>query len=150
MDAQATTTAIAALSVTGLMIKARGSVKDILLDRDCPIFFPRPNEFVTGYSEEPLSAGTAGTAFKEVDFILSYYFFYCAIGKGRNLQEKESAAETLLELLFTTLRAADTALGLTWVQPSNISGWTTYTDKKEENTFYGCEVGISCQQHINK
>ena len=79
------TNSIAALSITGVTIKDIDEVPDKVEGRDCPILFPEPDGFLSNPTVTPMSTGTAGSGYFDVEYDMRYTFLYKPVGAGRGL-----------------------------------------------------------------
>lgn len=79
--------AIAALTVTGLTIKDADQIPVEMTQRDCPVMFPRPDDFITDFRSERQSFGPAASAARDVTYTLNFILAYEPVGKGRGIFE---------------------------------------------------------------
>lgn len=149
IDAAAITSAIAALSVSGVTIKDVSAIPDSVVHRDCPIFFPAPGNWLNGgnaANEDSTTFGTPGTRLWHINRSMNYVFLHSAVGTGRGNADNYADAVTKIEALVTALVQLDVSgVDVTDVAHTPISVMNSPAQTK----FTGCEFTITLRERIN-
>lgn len=80
------TNSIAALNVTGLTIKDIDEIPARVLGRECPILYPEPLDFITGWEAQKMTFGRLTTVKWMMRYNLTYTLLYAPVGSGRGLE----------------------------------------------------------------
>jgi hypothetical protein len=139
--------AIAALSVSGVTLKDIDAIPEKVEARDCPILFPRPNEFVTDYELEINSFGSAA-AKKTERYKLNYVFLHAPIGAERGLFATHPDLVANARTILSAFRDNDALGGAVDIQPSAIASFGP-TQDPSGNTFHGCIITLSVTEFVN-
>src|SRR5687767_6199894 len=113
------TNSIAALSISGVTIKDVDEIPqsgNLIL----PILFPRPNDFVTDFSQTLQSFGSGGTAKMDFEYNLNYVFLYAEMGSGLGTFEIYNGLITKLSAILVAIASNDAVSGLVDLQTSAI------------------------------
>ena len=113
------TNSIAALSISGVTIKDIDEIPQsasLLL----PILFPRPNDFVTEFSQQFMSLGSNGAAKINFEYNLNYVFLYAEAGSGLGTYELYNGLITKLSAILVAFASNDAITGLVDLQTSTI------------------------------
>jgi hypothetical protein len=113
------TNSIAALSIPGVTIKDTDEIPqsaNMLL----PILFPRPNEFVTDFSQEFVSFGSNGGAKINFEYNLNYVFLFVESGSGLSTFEIYGGLMQKLSAILVAFASNDAVTGLVDLQTSNV------------------------------
>lgn len=150
LNAAGITSAIAALSVSGVTMVDVSSVKDRYESRDCPLFFPMPGAYIGGGSgtadNDEHTFGASGAGMWTSHRVFSYVFLYKAVGTDRTTSEVYSAAITKAEAIWTALFTL------------NVSGADVQTVTHEplgvvndpaDKKFIGCIFRITMRERVN-
>jgi hypothetical protein len=139
------TNSIAALSITGLTIKDIDEIPQGVLDRDCPILTPNPDNFVTKFKVEP---DTLDKSKWTVSYELNYLLLYAVVGSGRTTSMEKFSG--MVSKAFSFIDAVAAAMALTgavdW-SPGVIDGFDIVTIG--QNNFHSCHVNILIWEFIN-
>lgn len=149
INAAAITSAIAALSISGVTIKDVSGIPDSVVTRDCPLFFPMPGNWLNGGNasdEERSTFGTASTRYWQIERSLNYVFLHSQIGTGRGNADNYSDAVSKIEALVTAITQLD-------VEGVDVMG-VTHTpigvmNSPTQSRFTGCEFTIELRERIN-
>jgi hypothetical protein len=112
LNAAGITSAIAALSISGVTVKDVSGMPDKVLQRDCPIMFPAPGDWIgagSGSSDEETTFGTPSTRYWQTHRTFKYLFLHSAVGTGRGLADEYDAAVTKLEAIWQAVIGLDVA-----------------------------------------
>lgn len=149
INGAAITSAIAALSVSGVTIKDVSGIPQSVATRDCPLFFPMPGNWLNGgnaANEEETTFGTPTTRLWHVNRSLNYVFLHSAVGTGRGNLDNYSDAVTKIEALVSAIVQLDVAgVDVTSVSHTPIGVMNSPSQAK----FTGCEFTIALRERIN-
>ena len=144
------TNSIAALSVTGLTIKDIDEIPARVYGRNCPILYPEPLEFITGWEAEKKTFGRLTTVKWMMRYNLTYTLLYAPIGSGRGM---ELYAPTIAKacLFFDVLMESHPITGAELVVPVGISSPGIMYDvtgpaAQDAEAFYGVRLTIQVQE----
>lgn len=149
LNSAAITAAIADLEVTGISIRDTGEIPQTVTSRDCPVFFPMPDNWIGGSqiaSEEQSTFGTPSTRYWTVLRDYQYMYLHHAAGAGRGNRDHYAAMVELLENLIEAILTLDVS-GVDVVDVGH-SPIGTYKDPAG-NQFGGCPVTITFRERIN-
>lgn len=139
------TNSIAALTVTGLTIKDVDEIPQGLVDRDCPVLIPNPDNFITGFKAEP---DTLDKTKWTVTYTLNYLLIYAQVGAGRTtVMEKFSGEITKAFAFIDAVAAALTLTGSVDWDPGVVDNFDIVTIG--ENNFHSCHVSVDITEFIN-
>ena len=74
---------ITGITVTGLTIKDIDEIPQGLLNRDCPVLIPNPENYVSNFSVQVDSFGTGSQRKMTLTYQLNYILLYSEVGVGR-------------------------------------------------------------------
>jgi len=133
------TNSIAALSVTGLTIKDIDEIPYSVTDRQCPILYPEPLNFISDITVERATTGTAGSGYFDVFYTLRYAFLYQQAGAGRGTLTLYSSMVQLFEDLVDKMIISDNITGCVDIQ---VAGSVTFGPIPDPagNMFIGAEL----------
>lgn len=143
-------TAIAALSVSGVTIKDLSAQPTNITVRDCPVMFPKPNEWKDGGNGEPADGpatfGTPTTRYWVFNRTYRYTFAYAPADSGRNLQDYNPGMSAKEDLILTAL----TTLDVSGADVMNVStsGFGIVEDGTG-NSFHGMEIAVTMREKVN-
>jgi hypothetical protein len=110
-------TSIAALSVSGVTMKDLDAIPEAVLNRDCPIFYPKPENFMTNLRVEILSFGTGSSAKKNVTYQLNYMYLHSELGAGRSLLDVYPDVVAKAALIIDAFLGDDALTGTIDIKP---------------------------------
>lgn len=139
---------IAALSVTGVTIKDEDNIPEQVFDRDCPIFYPEPVDFVTGFEVERNSYGSAAQSKKTARYTLNYTFAYIPVGSGRLGLEQYGDMIDKAFAIIDKLIASDDLTGSVEFTPQDTVSFGVVLDPAG-NAFQGCRILLRVTEFIN-
>ena len=138
------TNSIAALSINGLTIKDVDEIPQGLVDRDCPILIPDPDNFVSGFSVTP---DTLNKSKWTAEYTLNYLLLYAIVGSGRTTSmEKFSGMVSKAFAFIDAVAASATLTGAVDWEPGTVDNFGVVTIG--ENSFHSCHVSISITELI--
>lgn len=105
------TNSIAALSITGVTIKDSDEIPEAVLERQCPILYPEPVNFIRNLVVDPMSFGTAGSGYFDVDYDMAYTFLYKPVGTSRALLSTYPDMLTLAMTIVDKIIISDVVTG---------------------------------------
>ena len=134
-------TSIAAYSISGVSVKDISEIPESVTDRQCPIMFPDPDNFVTGLSISRESMGADTTAKKNVNYTLNYVFLYTPVGTTRKLIK---AIDGLVDCAVAILNAfADDSAPSGAIDVTPTLGAFGALQGPDGSDFFGCKVAIN-------
>lgn len=143
------TSAIAALSISGLTIKDITTIPEKVANRDCPIFFPQPESWIEagqGGQEENTTFGTPSTRYWQFIRTFNYVFLNNAVGTGRGNADNYASAVDKSE----SIAEAMTALNVSGVDVVTIShNAIGLIEDPAGNKFTGCLFSFTFRERIN-
>lgn len=149
INAAAITSEIAALSVRNVTIKDVTEIPESVVNRDCPLFFPSPGNWLNGgnaANEESTTFGTPDSRLWHVSSGLNYIYLHSAVGAGRGNSDNYYDAVLDIEALITALVALDVSgVDVVTVSHTPIKVMSSPTQTK----FTGCEFTIAVRERIN-
>ena len=145
------TNSIAALSVSGLTIKDIDEIPVRVYGRDCPILYPEPLDFITGWEVEKMTFGRTTTVKWMMRYNLTYTLLYAPVGSGRGF---ELFAPTIAKacLFYDKLMESHPLTGAELVVPVSIGVPGIMYDVTgpgagDAEAFYGVRLTIQVQEH---
>lgn len=139
------TNSIAALTITGLTIKDIDEIPQGVMDRDCPMLIPDPDNFITAFNAQP---DTLDKTKWTVAYTLNYLLLYAGLGSGRTtVMEKFSGMVSKATAFIDAVAAAMTLTGSVDWSPGNIDSFDIVTIG--QNSFHSCRVNIEITEFIN-
>jgi hypothetical protein len=142
---------ISQLEVSGVKIRDLDQIPTAVNERDCPVFYPDPLNFVSGWELERDSQGSNSSpaAKYTVRYTLTYTFLYSPVGADRNmgLTKYGQMVDKLFEILDTIL-ANDYIAGLVDLQPEAVDEFGPVPDPAG-NSFIGCRVRLRVEEFVN-
>lgn len=143
MTALTIDTGIAALSVTGLTIKAVTAIPESVLARDCPLFMANPDNWLGETATTDVFENSQAVAV-QTRYTLNYLFLYASAGSGRGLKDHFSGFATTYAALRQKLIKMDLPLiSITNVTASNFG---MITDATTKSSFYGALVTVTARE----
>jgi len=134
-------TSIAAYDVTGVDIKDIDKIPEAVTDRQCPIMFPDPDNFVTGFELSRESYGTDSTAKKDVKYTMNYLFLYCPVGATRTLAAAEDKLYTKAAAILDAFADDSNPSGAIDAVP--VLGNAGVLQGPNGDNFFGCRIAIN-------
>lgn len=140
-------TAVAGLSVSGVTVKDLTGVPEEVFDRDCPIVYPNPANYVSmgGVSRETMG-GDSG-ALKEVRYTLHYLFLHHEAGAERGQKDAAQDAVSKLYAFLSAVIANCDALTVIDITPDH--GPLQVVQDPSGKDFHGCEVSLAVTEWLN-
>ena len=139
------TNSIAALSVTGLTIKDIDEIPQGVMNRDCPILVPNPDNFITSFNAR---ADSLDKTRWTVTYTLSYLLLYAVVGVGRTTTMEQFSG--MVSKAFAFIDAVATASILTgsvdW-SPGSVDSFDIVTIG--QNSFHSCRVTLEITELVN-
>jgi len=133
------TNSIAALSVTGLNIRDIDQIPFSVSERQCPILYPEPLNFVSDITVERVTTGTAGSGYFDVFYTLRYAYLYQKAGAGRGSLSNYQGVVQLWEDLIDRMIISDTLTGCEDIQVSGSVSFGPIPDPAGD-MFIGSEL----------
>ena len=152
LNSTAIATAIAALSISGVMIKDISGIPDQVQVRDCPIMYPDPQGLVRGGNAEesqkgPATFGTPTTRYWIFNRVYTYTYLHAPVGSGRGLYEHYAAMLASQDSIITAITALD--VDTVDVNKIEISRMGVVPDPAGSQ-FYGYSISVTLRERINQ
>lgn len=146
LNAAGIATAVAALSVSGVTIKDLTAIPQAVGQRDCPILYPSPDNWMGSTTAALKTFGTANSRYWEAQRNLNYVYLHAAVGSERNLAVYMQAMAQKVDAIFT----AFLTLGLanTDVRGFGNGPYGVLADAAG-NQFYGCLLSLAVWEQVN-
>lgn len=139
---------IAGLSIAGVKIRPLDEIQGAFAERDCPVLFPEPLSFITGFVVTVDSTGTGGQARLTVAYNLNYTFLFTPVGSGRmGLDRFEEMVDKFSAILDAVL-SNDTITGCVDIQPQEVTEFGPVPDPAG-NQFLGARLSFKVTELIN-
>jgi len=135
---------IKGLSVTGVTIKEFTDLNVQVDPRSCPVLFPDPADFITGWS---INRDTF-SGLKTATYTLRYTFCYKPIGSGRMGFGEYDAMVAKAAAILDKIIANDTINGCVDIQPEAVPYFGLVNDPVGES-FFGCQILLRVTEFIN-
>ena len=139
---------IAKMSVSGVTIKDIDQIPEFVTGRNCPILFPRPEEFLTGITFTPDSYGVGSSRKWSVRYTLNYIYLHAPVGSMRGLANVYSGFYTKIGLILDAIIAYQTVTEAIDIAPQNAFNITVIEDGKG-NQFYGAFMAFNVLEYVN-
>jgi len=139
---------IAKMSVSGVTIKDIDQIPQFVTGRNCPILFPRPDNFATGMTFTPDSYGVGSGRKWSVRYSLNYIFLYAPVGSMRSLSNLFSGFYTKIGLIMDAVIAYQTVTEAIDISPQAVSNIEVIADGKD-NQFYGAFIVLNVLEYVN-
>jgi hypothetical protein len=141
--------AIAGLTISGVTVLDLNEIKEGIVERDCPVLFPRPDGYVTDFKVEVQSFGGEGERAMDVTYSLHYVLAYAAVGSGRGLFDKYPGMVNAAFAVIDAILANDTLGGdAVDVNIKNVPDFGLVNDPAG-NAFHGFEIAINITELVN-
>ena len=141
-------TNIAAISVNGVTLKDYDEIPIEVIDRDCPVFFPEPINYVTDLSVVRDAFGSAAQSKKTAQYTLNYTFCHHKIGSERNsLEQYDNMVDKAFAILDAII-APDDLGGTVQFEPQDVEGFGVVLDPAG-SAFNGCRIQVRITEFIN-
>jgi hypothetical protein len=145
-------TAIGALSVSitspvnkTLTIKTLSSLPQEVFDRDCPLLFPSPSNWLGQGITTPGNFDNIIAGRLQYEHNLAYILAYAEMGTGRGLSDFYAGMAALrYELTRQMARIDVVAMSITRVATTTFGQMTDPTGK----VFYGCGITVTAKEYI--
>ena len=137
--------AIADLSIPGVDIKDASSIPEggMLIT---PVLFPRPDNFITGFTPVVGTFGINGTVQRTANYTLNYRYLHSTLGGMAGLYSTYESFLENVEAILEAILNDDTITGATNVRFGTIPAMGTVMDNAG-NTFLGCDITIEIEEY---
>jgi hypothetical protein len=153
MPLNATTIAagFAALTITGVTVKAIGAMPEQVTARDCPLLMPAPNFVLGGItssedSEGPATFGASGAGMWVFQRVWQWRYCHAAVGSARGMLDHYAGMMTAQDAIITALCALDIAN--VDVMEIDCNEFGVVTDPAG-NQFFGFDIAVALKERIN-
>ncbi len=139
---------ISQISVAGVTMKDIDQVPENCLEL-CPIFFPRPDRFLSNVVYTPQSVGPGSSRQADLAYTLTYSYLHAPIVGGLGgLFEVYSGMLAKVVLVMNAIISNDSLSGAVDVELKEIGPGFVVQDPAG-NTYHGCDVAIRIMEFIN-
>ncbi len=138
---------IAALSVTGLVIKDLDGIRDAVDVRECPVLVPSMMNFITNFNPQRRSTGLNSAAAFDIEYDLTYNLYVEPVGSTRGLQDIFPEMIAKAFAVFDAALATENA-GAVDVLPKAIQNPGNMNDPAN-NGFIGCQIVFHVMEFVN-
>ena len=139
---------ISKLTVTGVTLKDLNEIPTSVSARDCPILYPRPDGFISGFDPERMSMGSGSGAQLNVTYSLNYRFLFAKIGTERGLFALYPTFIAKIVLIADRMLVSDSITGLVDLQMIDIGEVGPVSDPMG-NMFHGCDISFEVLEFVN-
>jgi len=140
--------AITGLTVTGLTIKDIDEIPQAIMNRDCPVLVPDPDNYVSRFLVEPDSFGAGSGRKWTANYTLNYLLLYAAVGSGRTtVLEKYSGMVSSAFAFFDALLALTSLTGTVDFEPDMIGDFGIVDFSG--TAFHSCNVSLNVKEFVN-
>jgi len=144
MSAQTLDSAIAALTITGLTIKSLSNIPQEVFDRDCPLLFPSPSNWLGQGAATPGNFDNVIAGRVQYEHNLTYVLAYAQLSTGRGISDFYNGMATLVYTLVSKLIRID--LVAMSIKKVSVTSFGQLTDPAGK--FYGCGLTVTAQEYI--
>ena len=138
---------ISCLDVAGVKIKDIHEIPEAVVQRDCPVLYPRPDGFVTGLTVEIDSFGDA-SALKTVRYVLTYRFLEAQLGTTRGLFDLYGDFVKHVFAILDKLIDSEALTGQVELNIESIGDFGPVVDPSGTG-FHGCDIALSVMEFWN-
>jgi len=138
---------ISNLSISGVNVKDIDQIPESALSV-LPVFYPRPNEFITDLKWSRESYGADSAAAMNLTYTLHYYYLHAVVGSGGGLLAVYSGLITNLVLILKAIFENSNPTGAVDMQLLSISSIGVLTDPAGETKYHGVEVSLRITEFI--
>lgn len=139
---------IAKMSISGVTIKDIDQIPEWVTGRNCPILFPKPDNFLTSISFTPDSYGTGTSRKWSIRYILNYVYLHAPVGSMRGLANIYSGFYTKIGLILDAVIAYQTVAEAIDISPQGVFNVEVIEDGKG-NQFYGTFISLNVLEYVN-
>jgi len=144
------TNGIAALTVSGVTIKGLAGIPEQVQVRDCPLFFPHPEEFIQGGAggdEGMETFGISTARFWLFNRTYRYVYLHAPVGTTRGIFEQYPTMTAKVDLILEAVAEMD----VTDVDVRSITvNQFGQLQDPAGSKFYGCTIDITVREKVNQ
>jgi len=138
---EAIVTGISTLSVSGVTMCDIDAIPT-KASTNLPVFFPRPQDFVTNLVPKRVTYGNGTIAKIDLEYDLNYQFLYAMVGSGGSLLASYADMIALIALIVATILANDAVGGAVDIQLNGISNIGPLPDPGANAMYHGAEISL--------
>lgn len=141
------TSAIAGLTISGVTILDVDEIRDsITLRAGETILMPEPLDFISNMSLTRETLGDASTRYMDLEYDLTYTYFYAPLASTRGLRDIYSGMGAKFQAIIHGITNHDFhSIGAWKCEPQNILAYGKVADPLE-NEFYGFRFSVHCME----
>lgn len=138
---------IAGLTVSGVTMKGLGAIPESADIRECPMLYPNPDGFISGFDLAIDSFGsTAGK--KTATYKLNYVFLHSKAGTGRGLFDEYADMVAKALAILDAVIANDAITGCVDIQPQDVLNFGPVSDPSGV-LFHGAHLVFTVTEFVN-
>lgn len=141
------TDSLSGLNIEGVTVLNKDEIKESFTGYDCPVFCPRPNEWITAPQVVSVSFGSGESHQMDITYNLVYRYLHAPIGQGDLVKTWSDMVDGLFRILFA-IATNDAITGLVDLQLVNITQFGEVQDGSG-NSFHGCDVTMRITEQVN-
>ncbi len=140
-------TSISNVAVSGVRMRDLTEIPWNLAASNVPIFFPRPNNFITDISIERDSMGTPAQAAKTFFYTLNYVYIYKAVGATRGYSFFQDMVKQVADI-WDAIVLNDDMSGPIDINPGSIANFEPIPSPEGEE-YWGAHLDFDVKEFIN-
>lgn len=133
-------TAIAGLSIPGVNVRDVNQIPENAMPI-LPVLFPSPDNFITEFTPQRVTAGGHGTAAIDLNYTLNFCFLHSVIGSGGGLFSTYPDFIDKLALIIIAFLTNDDVNGGVDLQVS-VSNIGPMTDPAQAGQYHGADIAL--------
>ena len=134
-------TAWAAVSISGVTVKAASAMPSEVSARDCPMLAPAPN-YISGLTVEAMSLGAPDQMRATCTYNMTYRYYHAPVGATRGLLDIYTGLLDKVDLIMSTAFDNSNLTDSIEFWPAGATAPTVVSDPAG-NQFYGCDLTFS-------
>jgi len=139
---------ISKLSITGINIRDLDKIPAVVRNRDCPILYPRPDGFISGFEPDRITTGDGSSAKMDVRYTLTYTFLESPIGSDRGLFGVYPSFVANVAKILDAILLNDKITGAVDIRAVDVGAFGPVADPAG-NAFHGCDIAIEILEFVN-
>lgn len=130
---------ISKLTVTGVKILDLDQIPEVANDFDCPMVYPNPDGFMSGFEVERMAMSSGTSAVWNVHYTLTYRFLHSPVGSGLGLFDVyDDMVDKVMDFVDKML-VSDAVTGAVDLEVEDISSFGPVSDPSGQ-MFHGCDI----------
>jgi len=138
--------AIAGLTFTGINTKTTSTIP-LNAITECPLFMPRPDDFITEIQFSRESFGMSGSEKMNLSYTMNWQYFHAPVGQILSFQDYSDMLDNVCVIL-QTIANNDTVTGAVDIQIRDIPRFAQLADVSG-NYYHGAQIALRILEFIN-